>query len=258
MPIPFLDNVVVSWRDAVDILLVTVILYRVIIFVQGTRAVAAIHGLFLLIIFFFLIRPLGLNTTTWLLGTFLSSLVLIVIIVFQRDIRMGLTYMGSSRSFFLSLLGRQKRHEDVIEEVVAAALYMAQRRIGALIVLEGNVPLGDMAQGGVDIQARVSKELLITIFWDGSPLHDGAVVLRGDLLSAAGCILPLTTLVQGKQDYGTRHRAAIGITEETDAVVVVVSEERGTACVALHGKLSASLDASRLRRALATAMEAHS
>lgn len=257
MPIPWLDNVTLGWRDIIDILLVTVVLYRVTVFVQGTRAVAAIHGLFILIVCYFIIRPLGLNTITWILENFLSSLVLIVIIVFQRDIRMALTYMGSRRSLFLALFGRKKRHDEVIEEVVAAAMYMAQRKIGAIIVFEGNVPLGDMAQGGVDIQARVTKELLITIFWHGCPLHDGAVVLRNGQISAAGSILPLTTVVQGKQDYGTRHRAAIGVTEETDAVVVVVSEERGTACVASQGKLSAGLDASRLRRVLATAMENH-
>jgi uncharacterized protein (TIGR00159 family) len=257
MPIPWLDNVVVGWRDVVDILLVTILLYRIILFVQGTRAGAAIHGLFLLIVFYFIIRPLELNTFTWILENFLGSLVLIVIIVFQRDIRMALTYMGSRSNFLASLFSRKNRYGEVIEEVTAAAMYMAQRRIGALIVFEGNVPLGDMIQGGVPINAKVTKELLITIFWNGSPLHDGAVVLRNGQISAAGCILPLTTLVQGKQDYGTRHRAAIGITEETDSVVVVVSEERGIACVAIKGKLSADLDASRLRRVLADAMESH-
>ncbi len=254
MLIPGFDNLSVGWRDIVDILLVTFLLYRIILLVQGTRAVAAIYGLLIIIVFFLATLPLGFNTLSWILGTFLNSLVLVVIIVFQRDIRMALTYVGSGRTFFFS----RKRHtEELVEEVTAAAMYMAQRNIGALIVIEGSVPLGDMAQGGVNLNAKLTKELLISIFWHGGPLHDGAVVIRDKKLSEAGCILPLTTMVQGKQDYGTRHRAALGITEETDAVAVVVSEERGVATLSVHGKLSAALDAPRLKRALSGALEKH-
>ncbi len=254
MFIPWLGTITIGWRDIVDVLLVTLLLYRIILLVKGTRAVAAIYGLFIVIIFFAATLPLGFNTLSWILGTFLNSLFLVVIIVFQRDIRMALTYVGSGRHFFSS---RKKHNEELIEEVAAAALYMAQRNIGALIVIEGNVPLGDMAQGGVNLNARISKELLISIFWHGGPLHDGAVILRGKTLAEAGCILPLTTMVQGKQDYGTRHRAALGITEETDAIAVVVSEERGAVSVSLHGRLSAPLDAARLRRVLGSALEKH-
>ncbi len=252
MQIPFFDNLSIGWRDIVDVLLVTLLFYRIILLVQGTRAVAAIYGLFILIVFFLATLPLGFNTLSWILGSFLNSLVLVVVIVFQRDIRMALTYLGSGRGFFSF---RAKHHEEMIEEITAAAMYMAQRNIGALIVIERAVPLGDMAQGGVSLNARLTKELLISIFWHGGPLHDGAVVIRDKKISEAGCILPLTTMVQGKQDYGTRHRAALGITEETDSVAVVVSEERGAATVSIRGKLSAALDAARLKRVLGAALE---
>jgi uncharacterized protein (TIGR00159 family) len=131
---------------------------------------------------------------------------------------------------------------------------MAQRKIGALIVLERDVPLGDAAQRGVPLDAAISMELLISIFWPNSPLHDGAVIINRGRISAAGCILPLSTAVT-ERDYGTRHRAALGITEESDALVVVVSEERGAVAVALEGKLTAALDAVKLPRVIMSAME---
>ena len=252
MTIPLLD-IVVGWRDIIDILLVTLLLYQVILLVRGTRAGAALHGLLLIIVFYLFTRPLGINTVTWILENFLSSIVLVVVIVFQRDIRLALTYMGSRRGLFFT--SRQKTNEELRQKIADAALYMAQRKIGALIVIEGDVPLNDMVQGGVAINADITRELLISIFWPGGPLHDGAVIIRGNKIVAAGCILPLTTLVQGKQDYGTRHRAALGVTEETDAIAVVVSEERGVTSVAVQGKLTGGFDAAKLSRVLGTILE---
>lgn len=254
MAIPWLD-IVVDWRDVVDVLLVTLLLYRTILMVQGTRAGAALHGLLIIIIFYLLTRPAGINTVTWLLENFLSSIVLIVVIVFQRDIRMALTYMGSGRGMLFS--SRKKNNDELREKIAEAALYMAQRKIGALIVIEGSVPLNDVVQGGVVVNAEISRELLVSIFWPGGPLHDGAVVIRGNKIAAAGCILPLTTLVHGKQDYGTRHRAALGVTEETDAIAVVVSEERGVASIAVQGKLTGGFDAAKLHRVLGSVLEKH-
>ena len=254
MTIPWF-NIAVGWRDVLDILLVTALLYRVILMAQGTRAGAAMHGLLLVIVVYLITRPMGINTLAWILENFLSSLVLVIVIIFQRDIRTALTYMGSRRSFFAT--SRQKTHAELREKIADAALYMAQRKIGALIVIEGSVPLTDIVQGGVMIHADISRELLISIFWPGGPLHDGAVVIRGNKIAAGGCILPLTTLVQGKQDYGTRHRAAIGVTEDTDAIAVVVSEERGVASVAVQGKLTGGFDAVKLDRVLGSVLEKH-
>lgn len=253
MTIPWFD-IALGWRDIVDILLVSVLFYRIILLAQGTRAGAALHGLLLVVVFYLVTRPLGFNTLTWILESFLSSIVLIVVIVFQRDIRTALTYMGSRRGFFFS---RKKTNEELQAKVADAAMYMAQRKIGALMVIEGTVPLNDIVKGGVTLNADISTELLISIFWPGGPLHDGAVVIRGNKIAAAGCILPLTTLVQGKQDYGTRHRAALGVTEETDAIAVVISEERGTASVAVQGKLSGGFDAARLHKVLGSVLEKH-
>ena len=243
----------VGWRDLLDILLVTVLLYRLLLMAHGTRSGAAMHGLLLVIFVYLVTRPMGINTLTWILENFLSSLVLVIVIIFQHDIRTALTYMGSRRGFFSS--ARQKTNAELREKIADAASYMAQRKIGALIVIEGTVPLNDIAQGGVLLNADISRELLVTIFWHGSPLHDGAVVIRGNKIAAAGCILPLTTLVHGKQDYGTRHRAALGVTEDTDAIAVVVSEERGVASVAVKGKLIGGFDTAKLDRVLGSVQE---
>ena len=254
MTIPWI-HIAVGWRDLLDILLVTILLYRVIIIAQGTRAGAAMHGLLLVIVLYLVTRPLGINTLTWILENFLGSLVLVVVIIFQRDIRLALSYMGSRRGFFST--SRQKTNAELQEKIGAAALYMAQRKIGALIVIEGTIPLTDVVHGGVVLNADISRELLVSIFWPGCPLHDGAVIIRGNKIAAAGCILPLTTIVQGKQDYGTRHRAALGVTEETDAIAVVISEERAVASVAVQGKLIGGFEAAKLHRVLGTILEKH-
>lgn len=254
MTIPWL-NITVGWRDILDIFLMTAFLYRVILMAQGTRAGAAMYGLLILIVLYLVTRPLGINTVTWVLENFLSSLVLVIVIIFQKDIRTALTYMGSRRGLFST--SRQKTNANLREKIVDAALYMAQRKIGALIVIEGNVPLNDLIQGGVELNADITRELLVSIFWPGGPLHDGAVITRGNKIVAAGCILPLTTLVQGKQDYGTRHRAALGVTEDTDAIAVAVSEERGVTSVAVRGRLTGGLDAGKLDRVLGSNLEKH-
>lgn len=250
-----LFGIVVSWRDLLDIFLVTVLLYQIIRMAQGTRAGAALHGLLLVIIVYLITRPLGINTLNWILENFLSSIVLVVVIIFQRDIRTALTFMGSRRGFFPST--RKKVNEELRDKVAAAAQYMAQRKIGALLIIEGAVPLNDIVQGGVVLNADITRELLVSIFWPGGPLHDGAAVIRGNKIVAAGCILPLATFVRDKQDYGTRHRAAIGITEDTDAIAVVVSEERGVTSIAVNGRLSGGIDKEKLHRVLGSVLEKH-
>lgn len=253
MNIPFFDNIQISWRDIVDIALVTLLFYNIILMVKRTRAVSAIYGLIIIIAVYFASRAIGLTTLNWLLEYVLASLFLLVVIVFQRDIRHALTTIGARR-MRLTFLFRKKQDDPVVDIVCEAAEYMAQRRIGALIVIERDMHLDDTTERGVRLDALVSKELLISLFWPNSPLHDGAALLRGNRIVAAGCILPLSTAV-AKRDYGTRHRAALGITEETDAVVVVVSEERGTVAIAVAGRLTGSLDTIKLPRVLISALE---
>jgi uncharacterized protein (TIGR00159 family) len=252
MPFP-LNSLSFGWRDILDISLVTLLFYHLILMVKQTRAVSAIYGLLIVIIAYFLSTRIGLVTLNLLLENVLSSLFLIVVIVFQRDIRQALTSIGARQWGFFSRF-RRKGADPVIEVISEAALYLAQRKIGALIVLERNMALRDTTDRGVILDAALSRELLIALFWPNSPLHDGAALIRGARVVAAGCILPLSSAV-AERDYGTRHRAALGITEESDAVVVVVSEERGVAAVAVAGKLSGALDADRLPRVLASVLE---
>jgi uncharacterized protein (TIGR00159 family) len=188
---------------------------------------------------------LGLYTITWLLQSFFTSLILVVVILFQQDIRMALSDIGTHRFW-----GRRKViSETLLDEIVDASMELARGRVGALIVLERFVPLRDMMEKeGVRLDARPSQELLRTIFAVNTPLHDGAVIISKGMITAAACILPLA--VVKRQSFGTRHRAALGITEESDAVAVVVSEERGEVSVAIKGKLTKNLDAAKLKRVL--------
>ena len=254
MDLSMFSSIKFHWRDFVDVLLVTILFYNVILMVKQTRAVTAIYGLIVIVAAYFISRVTGLNTLNWLLENILSSLFLLVVIVFQRDIRHALSSLGAKQWWIPKFFKRAKGVDPAITILCEAALYMAQRKIGALIVIERNVPLGDTTERGVRMEAKLSKELLINLFWPGSPLHDGAALIQGDRIVAAGCILPLSTAV-AKRDYGTRHRAALGITEETDALVVVVSEERGVVAVALEGRLTTPLDEAKLSRVLASAME---
>lgn len=250
--IPFLKNVTFGWRDIVDIALVTFLFYNAIRVLRETRAVTAVSGIVSILLLYIISRALGFNTVNWIIDNILRSFVLLIAIVFQNDIRNALISLGARR-WFMNLFKR-KRENPVLDIITSSAVYMAERRIGALIVIERNVPLGDTTGGGVKIDSLVSKELLINMFWPNSPLHDGAVIIKDNRIVAAGCILPLSTAV-AKRDYGTRHRAALGITEETDAVVVVASEERGVCAVALEGRLTSALDEAKLRRVLQAALE---
>ncbi len=235
----------IGWRDIVDIAVVAFIAYRVILLFKGTRAVPVIYGLLIVMIVYYLADEFGLYTLHGLLTNFLGSLFLVVIILFQSDIRKALAEMGAGRLWF-----NPKPVNQVVDELILAAVQMAEKRIGALIVIEKKTPLGDIVESGVEIDSKFSRELLETIFYPNTRLHDGAVIIRRDKIAAAGCILPLAVGVPPKWNLGTRHRAAIGITEETDALAIVVSEERGIISVAISGKLIPGLDEIRMRRVL--------
>ncbi|MDR0338904.1 MAG: diadenylate cyclase CdaA [Desulfovibrio sp.] len=252
MDFPAFSGISFGWRDVVDIALVTLLFYNIIVMIKRTRAVTAIYGLIIIIAVYLVSRVAGLNTLNWLLEYILSSLFLLVVIVFQRDIRQALTSIGQRR-IWLPAFFRKKREDPTVPVICGAAEYMAARKIGALIVIERSVPLGDTMGRGVRLNADLSRELIISLFWPNSPLHDGAAIVKGGKILAAGCILPLSTAV-AKRDYGTRHRAALGITEETDAVVVVVSEERGVVAVAVEGRITGALDSAKLPLVLSSAL----
>jgi diadenylate cyclase len=231
------------YRDTVDILLVTAGIYWLLLLIRGTRAIQILVGLIVLIALSLVSQLFELAALGLILENFLGSAVLIIVILFQNDLRRALARVG--RGFFPSFSHAQEL--QVVEEIVRAAGVLSQRRHGALIVLERESNLGDLIEAGVAVDAQVSKDLLVSIFQPASPMHDGAVVVREGRVSSAGCILPLTLRTDLAEGLGTRHRAAVGITEETDALVVVVSEETQRISVVLGGEMLRELDAPRLR-----------
>lgn len=206
--------------DILDILIVSYIIYRTMLLIRGTRAVQMLVGIALIIIIYVLAGKFELQTLHWLLKTFLGSILLVLVILFQTDIRRALTQMGKTPF---------RKAADVaekdIEEIVRAATYMARRRIGALMVIERDTGLRDLVATGHRLDARLRYELLVAIFLPASPMHDGGVVIHKGRIHSSGCLLPLSQSQRIDKRYGTRHRAALGLSEETDAIVIVVSEE---------------------------------
>ncbi len=245
---PLIHELSLDWRDPVDILIITVLLYKVIKMFRGTRALTAALGLGILMLLFFFSYKAGLYTTTWILQNVMNSLFLVVVILFQKDIRQILGEVGA-RYF-----GRHSSLEkDTLDELVSACVDMARLRIGALIIIERTLPLGDMIrQEGIGVDAKISRKLLTSIFFPNSPLHDGAIIISKGKISAAGCILPLA-IIPG-QNFGTRHRAALGITEESDALAIVISEERGEIRVASKGEFTPALNGTKLTQVISHAL----
>ncbi len=233
--------------DIVDILIIAFLVYRILLLIRRTRAIQTLTGLVILIGLFYFSARLNLYATHWVLDKFLSSFIVLVIIIFQHDIRKGLAKFGRL-SFFRSQAGHIGG--QVIDEIVKATTALANRRIGALIVIERDNSLSEFIEGGTEIDAAVVRELLISIFLPNSPIHDGAVVVQGNRLVAAGCLLPLSVNPDLSKVLGTRHRAAVGLTEETDAVAIVISEEQGSITLVYEGKIARDLDGPTLRKVL--------
>lgn len=242
------DISMVLW-DAADIMLVAFVLYYVLLLIKGTRAMQMGIGLVLVFVVYQLSKRLGLVTLYAMLDTLLTSLVLIIVVIFQHDIRRALVRFGR-RPFFRS--ASSAAESQVIDDVVKAATSLSQKRIGALIVFEREALLEEFIELGTALDAAVSKELLYSIFIPSfeNPMHDGAVVIRDGRIWQAGVFLPLTASTKLDRTLGTRHRAGIGLTEETDAVVVVVSEERGAVSLCFNGNIVRNLDSASLRRVL--------
>ncbi|HAG50936.1 MAG: TIGR00159 family protein [Deltaproteobacteria bacterium GWC2_42_51] len=236
----------IRWIDLVDVLIVAFIIYRLMLLVKGTRAEKMLWGLAIIVLVYFISQRMELFTLHWILSNFLSSIVIIVIVVFQRDIRRVLVQVGKT-----SLFGRGERlREELFEELARATFQMSEKKIGALIVLERNVGLGDYLEMGIDVDAKVSSEMLVSIFNPTSPTHDGAAIIRKGRISRVGCFLPLTKDPEISKTLGTRHRAALGLTEETDAAVIVVSEETGEVSLVSDGKIDRNMNAEAFRQRL--------
>lgn len=242
----------ISWGTILDVAAVTLIFYWLLAVVQGTRAVQLVRGIIILwLTSAFLSSIFQLGTLTWLIRNSGLALLVAIPIIFQPELRRALEQLGRTGAWLPSgLLGGQSATEAMIEEVVAACERLARNKHGALIVLERQTGLQDYADKGVAIDAEVTRQLLLTLFYPNSPMHDGAVIIRGGRIVAAGTVLPLSDNVPDPTPYGTRHRAALGISEYSDAVSVVVSEERGTISIASNGHLISNVTPERLRKLL--------
>lgn len=229
--------------DFLDIALMSVILYRLLLILKGTKAVQMLIGLGILLLASVASRYLELYTIDWLVQSFWAQIVIAIIVLFQPEIRRALAHIGEAQ--FLTFTKAEELKS--LEEIVRAAISLANKKVGALIVIERDTSLKDFIEVGTPLDAKVSRELLSSIFHPTSPIHDGAVIIKGNRIAAAGCFLPITLSSELSKALGTRHRAGIGLTEETDAVAIIVSEETGFISMAMDGKLETKLDMGTMR-----------
>jgi diadenylate cyclase len=241
-----------GWRDALDVLIVAFLIYQLLLLIRGTHAVQMALGALVLVLVYWVSSLLDLETVNWILRTFLPYVVFGIIVVFQAEIRKALAHLGKT-----PLLGafQSEKTEGVIDEVVLAATTLASNKTGAIVVLEREIGLRSYIETGIALDAIVTYDLLISIFNPGTPLHDGAVVIQGNRVAAGACFLPLTTNPQLSRALGSRHRAAIGVTEDTDALALVVSEETGTISLVAGGQIRRGLDGGARKQALLEALD---
>ena len=239
-------------RSIIDILVVAIIIYWVLWVAQGTRATQLLRGaIILLALAYLLASTFSLTTLNWVLERLWPALFIAIPVIFQPEIRRALEQLGHTGAWLRNIPATDVAiQERMVDEVVRAAAQLARLRFGALVVIERETGLQDYADRGVQIDGYLSRQLLINIFYPNSPLHDAAVLIRGDRIVAASVVLPLTDNVSAEGQLGTRHRAGIGVTEDSDALAVIVSEETGQISVAHNGRLIRNLDQDRLRRVL--------
>lgn len=233
--------------DILDILLVTIIFYRLLVIMKGTKAAQMLIGLGVLLSASLLSGYLELYTLNWMIQSFWAQIVIALIVLFQPEIRRALAQMGEAR--FLQAFTSAEELKS-LDEIVRASVALANRKVGALIVIERDTDLKDFVEMGTPLDAKVSKEIILSIFYPTSPIHDGAIVIRGNRIVSAGCFLPIALSQEVSKAFGTRHRAGIGLTEETDAIAIIVSEETGAISMAINGKLESHLDMGVLRDTL--------
>ncbi|AIS53083.1 hypothetical protein TKV_c19360 [Thermoanaerobacter kivui] len=244
--------------DVIDILIIAYVMYRLIMVIHKTRAEQLLKGLAVLIVITKLSEWLQLRTVNYILRNAMTVGVIALLIVFQPELRRGLESLGRSgflgKNFFF-FNEEEKDMSEVLGEICDAVQFLSRSKIGALIVLERETGLNELIETGIAMDSKISSELLINTFIPNTPLHDGAVIIRGDRIMAAGCFLPLTDNQNLSSELGTRHRAGIGVTEISDAVAIIVSEETGTISLAQNGRLSRHLDAKTLKEVLSSIFE---
>ena len=238
----------IGWWDVLDILIVSILIYEFLKLIRGTRAMQMAAGSLLIVGLFYVSRLAPLQTVNWMIRNMLAFVAFAAIVIFQSDIRRALAHFGQAP--FFRYLNRQQAADETIEEIVVASTTLSTQRIGAIIVVEREIGLRNYIESGIPLDALLTYDLVATIFQPGSPLHDGAVIIQESRVAAAACFLPLTVNPRVSRELGTRHRAAIGLTEECDAVCVVVSEETGAISLALDGRIERRLTPDQLRERL--------
>ncbi len=241
------------WQDLLDVVIVAFIMYRGLLLVKGTRALQVVIGLAVVFFVFYLARRLELYTLGWILNNFVASIALVIVVIFQNEIRRVLFFLGRNPFF-----GRISYVEETLfyDELANACAALSKKKTGGLIVIEREMGLGEFLEAGVKVDAEVNAELLISMFQTSSPLHDGAIVIREGRIGAASCVLPLSMRDDVDKDFGTRHRAAMGITEVTDAIAVVVSEETGHISYSVGGDIVRNVGSDRLKKELRELLKA--
>ncbi|MEW9702542.1 diadenylate cyclase CdaA [Paenibacillus sp. SI8] len=227
----------ISFKDIIDILIVSYVIYKLILIVRGTRAIQLMKGILVVVVTWALSIWFKLSTLQWMMNQTLTFGVLGIIIIFQPELRRALEQLGRGTLFSRSSSEEDQDVNKRIGEVIRAANYLAKRKIGALIVFEKETGLTDYVESGIAIESKISAELLINIFIPNTPLHDGAVIMRQNILMAAGCYLPLSENPFISKELGTRHRAAIGMSEVSDAMCIIVSEETGQISLTMNGHI---------------------
>jgi diadenylate cyclase len=235
----------IGWWDLLDILVVSFLIYETLKLIRGTRAVQMAIGAGFLVLLFYGSRWSHLETVNWLIRNLAGYIAFALIVLFQSDIRRALAHLG--RAPFFRYLAKTESAEESIEELVVAATMLSNQRVGAIIAIERQIGLRNYIEGGIRLDAVLTYDLLISIFLPGSPLHDGAVIVQEDRVAAAACFLPLTVNPRLAKELGSRHRAAIGLTEENDSVAIVVSEETGGISIVVDGQFEQHLDAETLK-----------
>lgn len=233
-------------KDIIDILIIAFIFYQFFILIKGTKAVQMFTGILLLLLSSFIAEKFNLNTINWFLGNLWSMWVLLIIILFQSELREVLVHMGQRQKVF-SFWNNQEKIE-YLNEIIKSIEILSYNKYGALITVEREIGLKNYIEAGTKIDAKISIEILTTLFYPGTPLHDGSIIIQNGKIAAAGCFFPLTQNPKINKNLGSRHRAALGITEETDAISIIVSEETGKISIATKGNLTKSLNKETLEK----------
>lgn len=230
-----IPNIIYLWKPIVEILILWLIIYHVMLFFEGTRAIQVLRGIVILLLAFLLFQKLGLEVLDWLLTKLFAISVIAILVIFHPEIRQGLARLGQRHLFATTL--REEELDYMLKEIGRALENLSKDKIGALIAIEKNDPLAGYMESGILIDSRLSSDLIQAIFTPNNPLHDGGLIVQHGRIAACGCLFPLTQNSDLSRIFGTRHRAALGLSEETDAIVIIVSEERQDVSLVYRGKL---------------------